>query len=126
MDNYFPRPVTPWWRPCAAIAWVGFDSSKPLGNKEVGARAALPMWMKYMKVALADTPEQPLVEPAGLVTAHVNPHTGLLASRYSKTGIEEIFREEYVPKVVSPTYSTQGPSARRSGETASSEIQSLF
>jgi len=113
-----------------AIAWVGFDSSKPLGNKEVGGRAALPMWMKYMKVALADTPEQPLVEPAGLVTARVNPHTGLLASRYSTTGIEEIFREEYVPKVVSPTYTTQGPSSRtsvrRSGEKASSEIQSLF
>jgi penicillin-binding protein 1A len=117
-----------------AIAWVGFDSSKPLGNKEVGGRAALPMWMKYMKVALADTPEQPLSEPAGLVTARVNPYTGLLASRYSKTGIEEIFREEYVPKVVSPRYTTTTSRAsagsrknvRRSGETASSEIQSLF
>ena len=115
-----------------AIAWVGFDSSKPLGNKEVGGRAALPMWMKYMKVALTDTPEQPLVEPEGLVTARVNPHTGLLASPYSKTGIEEVFREEYVPKVVSPAYATQEPepgsrtSMRRSGERASSEIQSLF
>ncbi len=113
-----------------AIAWVGFDSSKPLGNKEVGGRAALPMWMKYMKVALTDTPEQPLAEPEGLVTARINPHTGLLASRYSQAGIEEIFREEYVPKAVSPTYTAQEPSSRtnmrRSGETASSEIQSLF
>ena len=111
-----------------AIAWVGFDSSKPLGNKEVGGRAALPMWMNYMKAALIDTPEQPLFEPEGLVTARVNPNTGLLASSYSKTAIEEIFREQYVPKTFSQSFSTSSTTTMmpRSGETASSEIQSLF
>lgn len=33
--------------------WVGFDEKKSLGNKETGARAALPIWMDFMKVALA-------------------------------------------------------------------------
>jgi penicillin-binding protein 1A len=34
--------------------WMGYDEKKSLGNKETGARAALPVWMNFMKVALAD------------------------------------------------------------------------
>ena len=33
--------------------WVGYDEKKSLGNKETGSRAALPIWMNFMKVALA-------------------------------------------------------------------------
>ncbi len=33
--------------------WVGFDEKKSLGNKETGAVAALPIWMNFMKTALA-------------------------------------------------------------------------
>lgn len=32
--------------------WVGFDEKKTLGNKETGARAALPVWMDFMATAL--------------------------------------------------------------------------
>jgi penicillin-binding protein 1A len=33
--------------------WIGYDERKTLGSKESGARAALPIWMDFMKVALA-------------------------------------------------------------------------
>jgi penicillin-binding protein 1A len=33
--------------------WVGYDEKKSLGDKETGSRAALPIWMNFMKVALA-------------------------------------------------------------------------
>lgn len=33
--------------------WVGYDEKKFLGAKETGSRAALPVWMDFMKVALA-------------------------------------------------------------------------
>ena len=33
--------------------WIGYDEKKSLGSKETGARAALPIWMDFMKVALA-------------------------------------------------------------------------
>jgi penicillin-binding protein 1A len=33
--------------------WIGYDEKKSLGAKESGARAALPIWMDFMKVALA-------------------------------------------------------------------------
>ncbi|MGA2192358.1 MAG: PBP1A family penicillin-binding protein [Nitrospirota bacterium] len=29
--------------------WVGYDDHKPIGNKETGARAALPVWLDFMK-----------------------------------------------------------------------------
>jgi membrane carboxypeptidase/penicillin-binding protein len=32
--------------------WVGFDEKKTLGDKETGARAALPIWMDFMATAL--------------------------------------------------------------------------
>jgi len=32
--------------------WVGFDSRESLGEKETGARAALPIWMTFMKQAI--------------------------------------------------------------------------
>jgi len=33
--------------------WIGYDEKKSLGAKETGAHAALPIWMDFMKVALA-------------------------------------------------------------------------
>ncbi|HTZ96331.1 MAG TPA: PBP1A family penicillin-binding protein [Terriglobales bacterium] len=33
--------------------WIGYDEKKSLGSKETGARAALPIWMDFMKAALA-------------------------------------------------------------------------
>ena len=36
--------------------WVGRDNHKPIGNKETGSMAALPIWIEFMKQAAADTP----------------------------------------------------------------------
>jgi penicillin-binding protein 1A len=33
--------------------WVGFDSRQSLGDKETGARAALPIWITFMHAAIA-------------------------------------------------------------------------
>lgn len=38
--------------------WVGFDSRQSLGEKETGARAALPIWMDFMRAAIADKPNE--------------------------------------------------------------------
>jgi penicillin-binding protein 1A len=53
--------------------WIGYDEKKFLGAKETGARAALPIWMDFMKTALAgkDPGEfQPPPEGAPSQTAH--------------------------------------------------------
>jgi len=36
-----------------AGVWIGYDEKKSLGPKETGAHAALPIWIEFMKVALA-------------------------------------------------------------------------
>src|SRR5215472_13999177 len=33
--------------------WVGYDEKKPLGQKETGAQAALPIWIDFMRAAIA-------------------------------------------------------------------------
>jgi penicillin-binding protein 1A len=38
--------------------WVGYDSRQSLGEKETGARAALPIWMDFMKAAIAGKPDE--------------------------------------------------------------------
>ncbi len=35
----------------AVGVWVGRDNHKPIGNKETGSRAALPVWIEFMKQA---------------------------------------------------------------------------
>ncbi len=38
--------------------WIGFDDRESLGEKETGARAALPMWMDFMRAAIANKPDE--------------------------------------------------------------------
>jgi penicillin-binding protein 1A len=38
--------------------WVGFDTRESLGEKETGARAALPIWMDFMRAAIANKPDE--------------------------------------------------------------------
>jgi len=59
-----------------AISWIGFDQNTPLGKGETGGRAALPMWIDYMRVVLDGVPEKPLVPPPGIVTATIDRDTG--------------------------------------------------
>jgi penicillin-binding protein 1A len=46
-----------------AGTWIGFDDRQSLGAKETGARAALPMWMDFMRAAIANKPNEAF--PAG-------------------------------------------------------------
>jgi penicillin-binding protein 1A len=48
--------------------WMGYDSRQSLGDKETGAKAALPIWMDFMKVAIADKPDETF--PADTKQAH--------------------------------------------------------
>jgi len=42
--------------------WTGRDDHKPLGVKETGARAALPIWIEFMKKVPRQTPESQNLE----------------------------------------------------------------
>ena len=80
-----------------AITWVGFDQPQPLGRGEVGGRAALPMWIDFMKVATRGTKEEWPERPPGLVTVRVDPETGKLAAAGAPGAIFEMVPAEFVP-----------------------------
>ena len=77
-----------------AVAWIGFDNPKSLGEHETGGRAALPIWVNYMGKVLQNVPMSPPTSPQGVVTARVNPATGF---RVSHGGIVEHFLQEQLP-----------------------------
>ncbi|MGM0541542.1 MAG: penicillin-binding protein 1A, partial [Pseudomonadota bacterium] len=60
----------------ATTVWVGFDQPSTMGRYEVGGRAALPIWMEYMQLALANEPNRPFNRPEGLVNIQIDPETG--------------------------------------------------
>ncbi|HQP66479.1 MAG TPA: penicillin-binding transpeptidase domain-containing protein, partial [Quisquiliibacterium sp.] len=51
----------------AAVAWVGYDQPRKLGDRETGGGLALPIWIAYMGHALKDAPEKRLPVPDGIV-----------------------------------------------------------
>jgi len=76
-----------------AVAWIGFDQPRTLGNNETGAQAALPMWMSYMGRALKGVAETPLVVPSGVVSVIIDPASG----KRSSEGRAEFFYQENIP-----------------------------
>ncbi|MBI4680415.1 MAG: PBP1A family penicillin-binding protein [Nitrospirae bacterium] len=89
-----------------AAVWVGFDDLRQLGNKETGARAALPIWMSFMGETLPaitiDGKGKSFTVPEEIVTAVIDPLTGLLATNTSEKMIE-FFKQGTVPS----KYSTE-------------------
>jgi len=79
-----------------AIAWIGFDQPRKLGNHETGSAAALPIWMSYMSKALKGVDEAFQRVPEGVVSVNVNPDTGQAASDGK---VSEYFYREYLPPV---------------------------
>ena len=84
--------------------WTGFDTPRPMGNNETGGRAALPVWIDYMRVALEGIPEIPLKQPPGMVTVRIDSENGLLANTNAAKTIFETFRSEHVPEAQPETY----------------------
>jgi penicillin-binding protein 1A len=55
-----------------AVSWVGHPIPRNLGKGETGGTAALPIWIDYMRTALAGMPDTALPRPAGIATAKVH------------------------------------------------------
>jgi penicillin-binding protein 1A len=89
-SGYNPNIVT--------TTWVGFDQYEMLGKREYGGSAALPIWIDYMRVALAGKPDLPRPQPDGLVSVRIDPTTGALANPNQENAIFEVFLEENVPQ----------------------------
>jgi penicillin-binding protein 1A len=81
----------------ATGVWVGFDQEKSIGKGEVGGRAALPIWLEYMKTVHEDLPQVNFSVPPGIVFANIDAETGELASGGSKNIVRQAYLEGTEP-----------------------------
>jgi penicillin-binding protein 1A len=110
-------------------AWVGFDNQQTLGGRETGGRAALPMWLNYMKVALDGIPENLEEQPEGLVTVRIDSVTGKRAGQDTVNSRFEIFRIENAPKEKLVARSADGSITQTQGELPDNEeelVEDIF
>lgn len=82
----------------ATTTWVGFDNYTPLGRREFGGTAALPIWIDFMRVALKNSQDRARPTPPGIVNVKIDPDSGLLATSRQENAIFEYFRAELVPQ----------------------------
>lgn len=100
-NNYFDAWFIGYTPQIVSGVWVGFDGEQSLGKGEVGARAALPIWLEYMKTAHQNLPEKAFVVPPGIVFANIDNKTGKLASAQSQNIVRQAFREGTEPQETS-------------------------
>jgi penicillin-binding protein 1A len=94
-----------------AIAWMGYDQPRSLGRHETGARAALPIWIDFMGVALKGVPQKGWEMPAGIITVKIDPSTGARMPDSgigdlpgdNTSGVVEHFYQEFPPPDVPAT-----------------------
>ncbi|MFZ4076423.1 MAG: penicillin-binding protein 1A [Legionellaceae bacterium] len=87
-SGYSPDIVT--------TTWVGFDTPSPL--YEYAAKLALPLWIDFMQFALNGKPEKSMMTPPNVITAKINPKTGLVDKNNQIGSITEFFRDNEVPE----------------------------
>ena len=85
-SGYNPNLIT--------TVWVGIDKNTPLGRREFGSTAALPIWIDFMRTALEGMPNQIVRQPDGIVTVRINTETGKPAQLGDMNTAFEIFSSE--------------------------------
>ncbi|MEX0739368.1 MAG: PBP1A family penicillin-binding protein [Pseudohongiella sp.] len=107
-------------RDIATSVFVGFDQPEPLGESEQGATVAVPIWIDFMKVAVAGTPENIMPRPDGLVDRLIDRDTGQIARPGQANTMFEVFMAESAPDTGNERRTTTP--GRNNDESLSTEI----
>jgi len=86
----------------AVGVYVGFDSPRPLGKKETGSSAALPIFVEFMQEALIDKPSTPFRVPPGIRLVRIDADSGLLPGPTTENVILEAFIPGTEPREKTP------------------------
>ena len=74
--------------------WVGFDQPQTMGKGEAGSLSALPIWVDYMKVGLADVPEDETVLPEYIEPGYIDRYSGTRTTQDNPNALAELFVKE--------------------------------
>jgi len=72
-----------------AGVWVGFDEKRPLGSREEGARAALPVWGYFMREVLKNRPEKEFPVPPDITFKEMLTFAGSPTEGFSPMPVRE-------------------------------------
>jgi len=81
-----------------AGVWVGQDLGGSLGEKETGARAALPIWIDFMNAAFHIDPHQYFDIPYDVSQIRMDPLAGVAQSQDSKQAVVALFKKGTEPR----------------------------
>ncbi|HKV06660.1 MAG TPA: penicillin-binding transpeptidase domain-containing protein, partial [Thermoanaerobaculia bacterium] len=82
----------------ATVVWVGYDDNSV--TRLSGARAALPIWVRFTSQVAPRAGYSTFLQPPGITTATIDPTTGLLATEYCPAVLTEVFRQGEAPTEV--------------------------
>ena len=103
-------------------AWVGYDQPKSLGKSESGARAALPIWIDYMRVALDGVAERNIAIPETVVSGYVSEETGEAVPSDHPKAYEEYFIMGTEPQI----NTTNSELERQFDQPNENKVEDLF
>jgi penicillin-binding protein 1A len=76
----------------ATGVWVGNDDASTLGSQETGARAALPIWVEFMRQALSGQSQSYFDIPENVRHIYIQPRTGERLSPGSREAVEVLIK----------------------------------
>lgn len=96
-DNYRDALFIGFSPSVATGVWVGRDIPSPIGLRETGARAALPIWMDVMTEALSAEPLRYFDLPEDVVRVRIDPETGTPVDDRHPEGVGVLFKRGTEP-----------------------------
>jgi penicillin-binding protein 1A len=79
--------------------YVGFDKLKPLGKREGGSTAAVPIFESFITAAMQNRPQIPFRRPDGINLYTINARTGVRASPEDPDSLLEAFKPGQEPLI---------------------------
>jgi penicillin-binding protein 1A len=84
--------------------WVGYDDHRSLGDQGTGGKVAGPIWLDFMKQAVADQPARAFTIPEGITCVLIDKATGLRARADDLDAPLECFLEGTEPRSFAPMF----------------------
>ncbi len=90
-NGYFDAWFVGYTPNIATGVWVGFDKEKTIGKSEVGGKAALPIWLSFMKDAHNNLPVMSFQIPNSVKIVKIDAETGKLPNSASTRVVSQAY-----------------------------------
>ena len=90
-NGYFDAWFVGYTPNIATGVWVGFDKEKTIGKSEVGGKAALPIWLSFMKDAHSNLPVLSFPIPDSVKIVKIDAETGKLPNSASARVVSQAY-----------------------------------